>query len=71
MESGSLILDMQAFDIKALVEEVFEDLEFKANEANIDLIFKSGADHGFMVRADRESQLLEAIEPLVAREVLK
>ena len=54
LESGSLIIDMQAFDIKSLVEEVFEDLEFKANEAKIDLIFKPGADHPYPVIADRE-----------------
>ena len=54
LESGSLILDMQTFDIKALVEEVFEDLEFKASEAQIDLIFKPGADHSYNVVADRE-----------------
>ena len=54
LESGTLILDMQAFDIKALVGEVFEDLEFKANEAHINLIFKQGADKSYQVVADRE-----------------
>ncbi|HHM20443.1 MAG TPA: sensor histidine kinase [Bacteroidetes bacterium] len=54
LESGSLILDMQTFDIKELVEEVFEDLEFKANEASIQLLFKQGADQAFQVVADRE-----------------
>lgn len=54
LESGELILDKQRFDIKMLVEEVYEDLEFKASEANIQLIFKQGADQPFNVVADRE-----------------
>ncbi len=54
LESGRLILDQQVFDIKALVEEVFEDLEFKASQANIALIFKQGANQPFNVIADRE-----------------
>lgn len=54
LESGELILDMQVFDIRSLTEEVFEDLEIKAQESNIRLLFKPGADQHFMVRADRE-----------------
>ncbi len=54
LESGELILDKQRFDVKKLVEEVYEDLEFKASEANIQLIFKQGADQPFNVLADRE-----------------
>lgn len=55
LESGELILDMQSFDIKQLTQEVFEDLEFKAMEQNIQLDFKEGAAQSFKVRADRES----------------
>jgi two-component system phosphate regulon sensor histidine kinase PhoR len=54
LESGKLILDMQNFDIRALTEEVFEDLEIKAQESNIRLTFKPGADQHFVVKADRE-----------------
>jgi two-component system phosphate regulon sensor histidine kinase PhoR len=54
LESGELILDLQPFDIKALSQEVFDDLEFRAKERNIRMQFKAGADQGFMVRADRE-----------------
>lgn len=54
LESGELILDMQQFDIRALTEEVFEDLEIKAAESNIKLVLKQGADQHFRVRADRE-----------------
>jgi two-component system phosphate regulon sensor histidine kinase PhoR len=55
LESGDLILEMQVFDIKELVLEVFEDLEFKAREKNVSLELKAGADQSFRVRADRES----------------
>ncbi|RME94064.1 MAG: sensor histidine kinase [Bacteroidetes bacterium] len=55
LETGELILEMQVFDIKELVLEVFEELEFKARDHKLQLEFKSGADQNFRVRADRES----------------
>lgn len=55
LESGELILDIQSFDIKELSIEVFEELEFKAREKNIDFDFKQGAAKSFMVEADRET----------------
>ncbi len=54
LESDQLILDLQAFDIKELTKEVFEDLELKAGEKNIKLVFKAGADSPFVVKADRD-----------------
>lgn len=54
LESGNLVLEMQAFDIKELTEEVFEDLEIRAHERNISLIFKEGAAQNYKVLADRE-----------------
>ena len=55
LESGKMILDYQVFDIKKLVDEVFEELELKAKEKNIKLSFKEGADIGSMVRADKDN----------------
>lgn len=55
LESGELILDTEPFDIKLLASEVFEEVEMKSKEMNVDLSFKLGADIGFMVMADRES----------------
>ena len=54
LESGQLILDIRAFDIKELVAEVFEDLDFKAKARNINLSFKDGASGNYFVRADRD-----------------
>lgn len=55
LESGELVLEMQTFDIRALTEEVFEELEIKALENKINLEFKDGASAGYKVSADQES----------------
>jgi two-component system, OmpR family, phosphate regulon sensor histidine kinase PhoR len=55
LESGELVLELQNFDIRALADEVFDELEMKAAERKIKLGFKTGADQHFKVRADRES----------------
>jgi len=47
-------LDIQTFGIKELSEEVIEDLEMTAEEMNITLMLKEGADQNFEVKADRE-----------------
>ena len=54
LESEDLILDFQKFDIKALVKEIFKDLEVNAKPKNISLTFKEGADKSFNVLGDRE-----------------
>lgn len=54
LESDDLILDIQKFDIKALVREVFNDLEVNARQRNVSLQFKEGADKSYNVMADRE-----------------
>lgn len=54
LESGELILEIQEFDLKALVREVFADLEIKARGRGITLRFKEGADKPFRVKGDRE-----------------
>lgn len=55
LEAGQMVLDLREFDIHELVEEVFADLEMRANERNVRLIFKDGANQHFRVRADKES----------------
>lgn len=55
LESGKLMLDVYSFDIYELTREVFEDLEIKAAESNIQLLFKPGANAHFQVNADREN----------------
>ncbi|MEM6321931.1 MAG: ATP-binding protein [Bacteroidota bacterium] len=55
LESGTLSMDMQPFDLKDLATEVFEDLEIKARKQSITLAFKDGANQNFTVEADREA----------------
>jgi two-component system, OmpR family, phosphate regulon sensor histidine kinase PhoR len=54
LESGDLLLDSQPIDIRELADEVFEDLEIKAEKRNISLVFKQGADQHYLVNADRD-----------------
>lgn len=54
LESSVQSLDIIEFDIKSLVEEVFDDLNITARSKNVDLEFKIGASSSFKVRADRE-----------------
>ncbi|MCB0655257.1 MAG: sensor histidine kinase [Saprospiraceae bacterium] len=55
LESGQMILDITAFDIRLLVQEVLEHLEMQAAKKQINIGFKEGADKSFKVKADRET----------------
>ena len=55
LEAGQMILDLREFDIYDLSADVFADLEMRAKERNVKLIFKEGAAQHFRVRADKES----------------
>ena len=53
LESGKLVLDLQEFDLKSLVSEVFQDFDITASENNITLGFKVGGDTSFKVSGDQ------------------
>lgn len=55
LEAGQMVLDLREFDIHDLTDEVFADLEMRAVERNIRLLYKDGANQHFRVRADKES----------------
>ncbi len=55
LEAGKLALDLQSFDIQQLTNEVIEDMDLKAKEKNIKILFKEGANYGYRVRADKET----------------
>ena len=55
LEAGQMILDLQEFDLHGLSDEVYADLEMRANERQIRLTYKDGANQNFRVRADKES----------------
>ncbi|MBI1223517.1 MAG: sensor histidine kinase [Bacteroidetes bacterium] len=53
LETGQLKMEMEKFDIHALVKDIFESLEMKAMEREISLNFKEGCDQPFFVYADK------------------
>ena len=55
LENGKEFLDMQIFNIKELVQEVFDELQMKAERSNVQLTLKAGAQRAFDVQADREN----------------
>jgi len=54
LETGNVVLIKSKFDIKALVTEVYEDLNFFAKKKNINLQFKEGASGQMFVHADKD-----------------
>jgi two-component system phosphate regulon sensor histidine kinase PhoR len=54
LESGEIPINYTKFKINDLVKEVFEQLELKAKQHDIKLIFKQKYDDPLLVKADRE-----------------
>lgn len=54
LESEQMVLEMDNFEIKALVREVFEDHEQLATKKKMKLSFKNNADAEMTVTADRD-----------------
>ncbi len=53
LESGELVMEMERFDINALVKDVYEQLEVRAKERGISLIIKEGCNKPFWIFGDR------------------
>ena len=53
LESGELLMEMERFDMNALVKDVYEQLEVRAKERGISLIIKEGCNKPFWVYGDR------------------
>ncbi|WP_295771997.1 ATP-binding protein [uncultured Mucilaginibacter sp.] len=54
LESGEIPINYTKFKINDLIKEVFEQLELKAKQHDIKLIFKQKYDEAFVVSADRD-----------------
>ncbi len=54
LESGEIPINFSKFKINDLIWEVFDQLEIKAKQHNIKLIFKEKYDEDIVVSADRE-----------------
>jgi two-component system, OmpR family, phosphate regulon sensor histidine kinase PhoR len=55
IESNEIVLEYNNFDIKALIQEIFDDLAVQARERNAKLTFKESAASNYIVKADKES----------------
>lgn len=53
LESGGLLMEMETFDISDLIKDVFDTLEVRAKEKNINFDFKEGCNKPFFVEADK------------------
>lgn len=53
LESGELLMEMERFEMNALVKDVYEQLEVRAKERGISLIIKEGCNKPFWVFGDR------------------
>jgi len=54
LENATMELEYQKFDLKELTLEVFDEIMMQANQRDINVVLKSGADIPFYVEADRE-----------------
>ena len=68
LETGSVALDLQNFDIKELTKEVISDVQFQAKEKNITVRLKDGADKSFIVSADRDN-ITQVLNNLVVNSI--
>ncbi len=68
LESGNVVLVYTKFDIKALVNDVYEDLHFFAKKKNITMTFKEGASDSTIVYADKE-RIRQVLNNLVTNSI--
>jgi two-component system phosphate regulon sensor histidine kinase PhoR len=53
LESGELNMELERFDVNALLKDIYEQLEVRAKERGVSLIIKDGCNRPFYVMADR------------------
>jgi two-component system, OmpR family, phosphate regulon sensor histidine kinase PhoR len=68
LESGEIALHLEVFDLRELVETVFEDLEMLAKEKNIRLAYKENSERKMKVKADYE-QIRRVMENLIKNSI--
>ena len=68
LETGDLILNIQSFDIVALVKNVFDLLEIKASKKKITLTFDLEYDKPIMVNGDKE-RIQQVLSNLVVNSI--
>jgi len=55
MESGNILLEIESFDIKELINEVISDQKISTKDNQSDLVFENNSDSSLFVLADKES----------------
>lgn len=65
LESGEVELDKEEFNIKELIEDVYESLELQAEKLKVEMKFKQGSEKSGKVRADK-SQIKQVLTNLVS-----
>lgn len=68
LETGQMKMEMEKFDIHALTVDIFEALEMRADEKNINLTFKEGCDKPFWVLADK-SRIRQVLVNLIVNSI--
>ncbi|UKJ05820.1 sensor histidine kinase [Solitalea lacus] len=68
LESGYLTMEMETFDIYDLVKDVFDSMEFMANDKGISFGFKAGTDVPFIVEADK-SRIRQVLVNLISNSI--
>jgi two-component system phosphate regulon sensor histidine kinase PhoR len=54
LESGSVKMDWESFDLQELIQDVFDSVDHKARQRGIHIQVKTGCRPPFLVRADRK-----------------
>jgi two-component system phosphate regulon sensor histidine kinase PhoR len=53
LESGELVMEIDRFDVNALLKDVYEQLEVRAKDRGISLVIKEGCNIPFWVQGDK------------------
>lgn len=69
VESGDLQLEIDAFDITKLVDEVFDFHEMRSREKDIKLRYVRRPDRSIMVRADRK-RIMDVLNNLILNAII-
>ena len=68
LEGGQLEMELHRFDVQALVQEIYDEIEIKAQENEIALQFKEGNNRAFHAIGDRE-QIRQVLTNLISNSV--
>ncbi len=68
LEVGDMALEMEEFDLVALLQHVFDQFEIKSGNKNITLVFDMDYDQPILVKADRE-RIMQVVSNLIMNSI--